>query len=56
MPIRALVSQVLLGQDEEYNPIVVKIEGKLDISWLDIQSELLSYKKWLEHQIILRTT
>lgn len=32
---RALISQVLLGLDKEYNPIVVGIQGKPSISWLD---------------------
>lgn len=47
---RALISQVLLGLDDEYNRIVVGIQGKPGISWLDMQSKLLSYKKQLGHQ------
>lgn len=48
--IRALVSQVLLGLDEEYNLVVVVIQSKPNITWLDIQFELLSFEKRLEHQ------
>ncbi|XP_038896600.1 uncharacterized protein LOC120084860 [Benincasa hispida] len=47
---RTLISQVLLGLDEEYNLVVVGIQGKPGISWLDMQSELLTYEKRLEHQ------
>lgn len=38
VPERALMSQVLLGLDEDYNPVVATIQGKSDINWLDMQS------------------
>lgn len=39
--LRALVSQVLLGLDEEYSPIVATIQGKMDVKWTNLQYELL---------------
>lgn len=53
---RALISQVLLGLDEEYNPVVVGIWGKPGISWLDMQFELMFYEKRLEHQNAVKTS
>ncbi|XP_038904321.1 uncharacterized protein LOC120090675 [Benincasa hispida] len=50
VPPRALVLQVLLGLDEEYNAIVATIQGRADMSWLDMQSKLLLYERRLEHQ------
>ncbi|XP_038887140.1 uncharacterized protein LOC120077331 [Benincasa hispida] len=50
MPQRTLVSQVLLGLDEEYNAIVATIQGRADMPWLDMQLELLLYERRLEHQ------
>lgn len=41
IPLLTLISQVLLGLDEIYNPVIVVIQRKSDISWLDMQSELL---------------
>ncbi|XP_038902267.1 probable serine/threonine-protein kinase roco9 [Benincasa hispida] len=55
VPPRALISQVLLGLDEEYNAIVATIQGRIDISWLDIQSKLLLYEKRLEYQTNQKT-
>ena len=45
---RALISQVRLEVDEEYNVVVVTLQGKLELSWLQMQSKLLSYEKRLE--------
>ncbi|KGN44034.1 hypothetical protein Csa_011882 [Cucumis sativus] len=42
--------KVLLRLDEVYNPLTVVIQGKSNISWLDMQSELLIFEKRLEHQ------
>ena len=50
IPRRALISQVLLGLDEVYNPVIVVIQGKPEISWLDMQSKLLIFEKRLKHQ------
>lgn len=52
---RALVSQILLGLNEEYNLVVVRIQGKPIISWLDMQLKLLSYEKRLEHLNSVKT-
>ena len=44
-----LVSQVLTGLDSvEYNPLVCQIAEKESISWIELQSRLLSYEKRLE--------
>ena len=44
-----LVSQVLAGLDSlEYNPIVCQINEKENVSWMELQSKLLSYEKRLE--------
>ncbi|XP_038887688.1 protein transport protein sec-16A.1-like [Benincasa hispida] len=48
--LRALVSQVLLGLDEEYNAIVATIQSKENVSWLDMQSELLLFEKRAERK------
>ena len=48
VPHHALVSQVLLGLDEAYNLVIVLIQGKLETSWHDMQSELLILKNcWI---------
>lgn len=53
---RALVSQVILGLDEEYNLIVATIQSRMDVKWTDLQSKLLIYEKTLEHHNISKTT
>lgn len=52
---RDLVSQVLTGLDEEYNPVVVLIQGRSNISWSELQVELLTYEKRLEYQHSLKS-
>lgn len=47
---RNLASQVLLGLDEEYNPVVAMLQGRGDVAWSKIQSELLVFEKRLELQ------
>ncbi|XP_022148963.1 uncharacterized protein LOC111017501 [Momordica charantia] len=42
VPTRSLISQVLLGLDEEYNPVVATIQGKRGISWPEMQAEFRS--------------
>lgn len=42
-----LVSQILSGLDEEYNPVIVAIQGKTGVRWSDMQSNLLSYEEHL---------
>lgn len=36
--IRALVSQVLLGLDENYNLVVATLKGKEDVTWLEMHT------------------
>lgn len=50
IPLCSLISQVLLGLDEVYNLVIAIIQGKPNISLLDMLSELLLFKKCLEHQ------
>lgn len=47
---RSLVSQVLSSLDEEYNPAVAMIQGKMRISWSEMQAELFVFEKRLELQ------
>lgn len=54
--LRNLVSQVLLGLDEEYNPIVAMIHGRGDISWSEMHAKLLVFEKRLELQNAQKTT
>lgn len=44
---RALISQVLLGLDEDYNAVAVALQGKTELSWLQMKSKLVSYEKRL---------
>lgn len=56
-PSCSLISQqVLLGLVEEYNPIIAMIQRKLNISWSEVQGELLAFEKRLEFQQSLKTT
>ncbi|XP_038875081.1 uncharacterized protein LOC120067610 [Benincasa hispida] len=50
-----LISQVLSGLDEEYNPVVVAVKSKGTTRWSDLQSDLLSYEKRLEYQLAIKT-
>lgn len=45
VPTRPLVSQVLLGLDEDYNPVVATLQGKPETTWLEMQLELLTYER-----------
>lgn len=51
---RSLIAQVLLGLDEEYNPVVTEIQGCTEILWSEMQAELLVFEKKLEFQIALK--
>lgn len=42
---RNLVTQVLLGLDEEFNPVVAMIQERGDLSWGEMQAELLVFEK-----------
>lgn len=43
-----LVIQTLASLDSEYNPIVVQLSDKVDLSWVDLQATLLMYESRLE--------
>lgn len=43
-----LITQTLAGLDSDYNPIVVQLSDKHDLSWVDLQSALLTYEIRLE--------
>lgn len=44
VPTRALVSQVLLKLDEEYNPVVATLQGKEDVSGWKCNQSFCSMK------------
>lgn len=50
MSLQSPVSQVLVGLDEEYNPIVVVIQRNIAITWSKLQIGLLTFEECLEHQ------
>lgn len=52
---RSLIFQVLLGLDEEFNPIAEVIQGRLNILWAETQSELLLFEKRLDYQLSLKS-
>lgn len=39
-----LIIQTLNGLDSEYNPVVVKLSDQINLSWIDLQSQLLSFE------------
>lgn len=43
-----LVTQTLAGLDTEYNPIVVQLSDKEEITWVELQVALLPYENRLE--------
>lgn len=47
---RSLISQVLLGLDEEYNPIVATLQGRTGVAWAELQADLLVFEKRLDLQ------
>lgn len=52
---RDLISQVLSGLDEEYNPVAVLLQSGPNVSWAEMQAELMSYEKRLEYQLSLKS-
>ncbi|KAI5404288.1 hypothetical protein KIW84_051440 [Lathyrus oleraceus] len=46
-----LIIQTLNGLDSEYNPIVVKLSNQINLSWIDLQSKLLSFESRTEQLI-----
>lgn len=51
-----LITQTLAGLDNEYNPIVVQLSDKIDLSWVDLKDALLTYESILEQLTILSTS
>ncbi|KAK0600457.1 hypothetical protein LWI29_015218 [Acer saccharum] len=54
VPIRQLVSQITAGLDEEYTPIVVMIQSKSEITWVELQAELHTYEKRMEQLLAIK--
>lgn len=46
--ISDLIIQTLTGLDIEYNPITVQLSNKAELTWVDLQAALLTYKSILE--------
>ena len=43
-----LTTQILAGLDNEYNPIVVQLSEKDNLTWVDLQASLLTFEARLE--------
>lgn len=43
-----LVIQTLNGLDADYNPVVVKLSDQINISWVDLQAQLLAFESRLD--------
>ncbi|CAI8608405.1 unnamed protein product [Vicia faba] len=43
-----LIIQTLNGLNSEYNPVVVKLFDQTTLSWIDMQSQLLSFESRIE--------
>ncbi|CAJ2644825.1 unnamed protein product [Trifolium pratense] len=43
-----LVIQTLNGLDMDYNPVVVKLSDQIDLSWVELQAQLLAFESRLE--------
>lgn len=43
-----LIIQPLNGLDSEYNHVVVKLSDQINLSWIDLQSQLLSFESRIE--------
>ncbi|CAJ2656533.1 unnamed protein product [Trifolium pratense] len=43
-----LIIQTLSGLDSEYNAIVVQLSNKLELTWIDMQAELLAFENRIE--------
>lgn len=50
-----LVSQVLFRLNEEYNLVVISLQGKYGVSWIEMQPDLFSYECRLEYQLTMKT-
>ena len=43
-----LMIQTLNGLNADYNPVVVKLSDQINLSWVDLQAQLLAFKSWIE--------
>ncbi|GAU51268.1 hypothetical protein TSUD_412550 [Trifolium subterraneum] len=43
-----LMIQTLNGLDAEYNPVVVKLSDQINLSWVDVQAQLLAFESRLD--------
>lgn len=48
IPTSDLIIQTLTGLDIEYNPIVVQLSDKTDLTWVDLQATLLTFESRME--------
>jgi len=43
-----LIIQMLNGLDVDYNPVVVKLTDQINLSWVDLQTQLLAFESRIE--------
>lgn len=48
LPLSDLFSQVLVGLDSEYTPVVMTLLDKQELTWIQIQTALLTFENILE--------
>ena len=48
IPLSELIVQILSGLDTEYTPIVTLLTDKVSVSWIELQTTLLTYESRLE--------
>ncbi|KZV34405.1 hypothetical protein F511_34028, partial [Dorcoceras hygrometricum] len=48
IPLPDLIVQILSGLDAEYTPIVTLLTDKISVSWIELQTNLLTYESRLE--------
>ncbi|KAK3226645.1 hypothetical protein Dsin_006507 [Dipteronia sinensis] len=48
IPLSDLITQILSGLDAEYTPIVVQLSEKESLSWIKLQTTLLTFESRLE--------
>lgn len=51
-----MIIQTLARLDREYNPIVVQLYDKIDLTWVDVQATLLTFESRLEQLSSLTNT
>lgn len=43
-----LIIQTLNGLDADYNPVVVKLSDQINLTWVDLQAQLLAFENRME--------